>query len=92
MTGNYCALGTLWDKPHNYSYEEAAIACDLPDFFNPATNVYDYKLMQRLFSFKFGISIKDNNNVILDLCAIACKYFTVCSENEYYYDIVKIII
>ena len=73
----------------NYPYKTAANVCQPGNVFNITNNVYNMKDFQRLYNFRDSINYQILNFFISDLCSLPCKFFTVCSQNEYYYDIVS---
>ncbi len=72
----------------DYTHGTWSKLCKIDNIYNIQTNVFNYKLLQRLYYFKNTISLNAPQNWVSDLCSNPCRYDTVCSLNEYYYDIV----
>jgi hypothetical protein len=87
FTGNYCPLGVMF-TPTKYTYGTASVACQMNQVLDIQNKTYNLKDFQRLYNFRASINYDSPNFFIIDLCSLPCRFFTVCSLNDYYYDIV----
>ena len=90
----YCRIGVLYKSPGwdaSVANADPAVVgdrCILTNIYAPLANIFNWKLLQRMYYFPTASNVGEINYFVDELCIYPCIKPSICIVNYNFYDVV----